>query len=57
MRKDINNKNENLKAAMNEVGEDATEYGEFVTTYFAWVTPDKQKEKVKEMEKMTKKKD
>ena len=38
-----------------EVGEDATQYGEFVSSYFAWVPLPKQKEKAEEMSKMTKK--
>lgn len=36
-----------------EAGEDATKYGEFVCSYFAWVTPDEQKKNAKKMEKMT----
>ncbi len=39
-----------------EVGEDATQYGEFVSSYFAWVPLPTQKEKAKEMSDMTKKK-
>ena len=38
-----------------EVGEDATQYGEFISTYFAWVPLPEQKEKADEMAKMTKK--
>ena len=38
-----------------EVGEDATQYGEFVSSYFAWVSLPKQKAKAKEMSEMTKK--
>ncbi len=38
-----------------EVGEDATQYGEFVSTYFAWVPLPDQKEKAEEMNRMTKK--
>ena len=41
--------------AQHEVGEDNTKYGEFISTYFAWVPLNKQKEKANEMEKMTKK--
>ena len=39
-----------------ENGEDATEYGEFVSSYFAWVPLSEQKKKAEEMEKMTKEK-
>ena len=38
-----------------EVGEDATQYGEFVSTYFAWIPLPAQKEKAENMAKMTKK--
>ena len=36
-----------------ESEEDVTKYGEFVSSYFAWLTLDKQKNKAKKMEKMT----
>lgn len=39
-----------------EVGEDATQYGEFVSSYFAWVPLQEQKQKAEEMNEMTKKK-
>ena len=39
-----------------EVGEDATQYGEFVSSYFAWIPLPNQKEKAEEMAKMTKNK-
>ena len=45
----------NSRIAMHEVGEDNTKYGEFISTYFAWIPLNKQKEKAKEMEEMTKK--
>ena len=38
-----------------EVGEDATQYGEFVSTYFAWIPLPDQKLKAEEMANMTKK--
>lgn len=38
----------------NEEIEDATKYGEFISSYFAWLTPEKQKDKAKEMDDMTK---
>lgn len=37
-----------------EVGEDSTKYGEFVSSYFAWIPLPEQKEKAKEMQDMTK---
>ena len=36
-----------------EIGEDATKYGEFISSYFRWVSPKQQKEKVEELENMT----
>lgn len=37
--------------------EDATKYGEFVSSYFAWLTLERQKENAKAMEEMTKEKE
>ena len=36
-----------------EVGEDATQYGEFISSYFAWISLPDQKQKAEEMNKMT----
>ncbi len=36
--------------------EDVTKYGEFVTSYFSWLTPEKQKKRAEELDKMTKQK-
>ena len=33
-----------------------TKYGEFISSYFGWITLDKQKSKAKKLEKITKKK-
>lgn len=41
----------------NENGEDATAYGEFIPSEFAWIPPQKQKEKAREIESITKQKD
>lgn len=38
-----------------EVGEDATQYGEFVSTYFAWIPLPDQKKNAERMANMTKK--
>ena len=52
------NKNEEkekqIEYGITEVGDDATKYGEFVSSYFAWVSPAEQKEKVKELQEITK---
>lgn len=45
---------EKQKQTHPEVGEDATQYGEFVSSYFAWISLPKQKEKAEELSKMTK---
>ena len=45
---------EKQKQTHPEVGEDATQYGEFVSTYFAWVPLPKQKENAEKMANMTK---
>ena len=49
-------KEKQVESGICEVGEDATKYGEFISTYFAWVSLPQQKEKVEELENMTKKK-
>ena len=45
MEKDKNNMSEN---------EDAAKYGEFVSSYFAWLTLDGQKERADRLENITK---
>ena len=50
-------KEKQVEAGIAEVGEDATKYGEFISTYFAWVSLPQQKEKAKELEDITKKKE
>ena len=40
-----------------EIGEDATKYGEFISTYFAWIPPEKQKQRAEELDKNTKKRE
>lgn len=34
--------------------EDTTKYGEFISSYFAWIGLERQKKKAKQMEEMTK---
>ncbi len=46
--------NKNEKQTHPEVGEDATQYGEFVSSYFAWIPLQEQKRKAEEMNEMTK---
>lgn len=46
-----------IRESSEEVGEDATKYGEFISSYFAWVSLPDQKEKVEKLENITKKKD
>ena len=40
--------NKEKKVNHPEVGEDSTKYGEFVSSYFAWIPLPEQKEKAKE---------
>ena len=35
--------------------EDVTKYGEFISSYFAWISLERQKKRAKEMEDMTEK--
>lgn len=55
---DEEKRRENMEQARKEfgveVGEDSTKYGEFVSSYFAWIPLPEQKEKAKELQKMTK---
>lgn len=44
----------NKKQIHPEVGEDATQYGEFVSSYFAWISLPEQKEKAQELAQITK---
>ena len=46
--KEKNTSKKNIK------NEDSTKYGEFVSSYFEWLSPSQQKEKAKELENMTK---
>ncbi len=54
MNKDKSYKNYKSKKGISEDKEDTTKYGEFVSSYFSWVSLDKQKEKVDELENITK---
>lgn len=50
-------KEKQVEYGIAEVGEDATKYGEFISSYFAWVSLPEQKEKVEELQDITKKKE
>lgn len=49
-------KEKQVEYGIEEVGEDATKYGEFISSYFAWVSLPQQKEKVEELQDITKEK-
>ena len=49
-------KEKQVEYGVAEVGEDTTKYGEFISSYFAWVSLPQQKEKVEELQNITKKK-
>ena len=56
MIKNTDNKNlKSIKVENDEEIEDATEYGEFISSYFAWIGLKKQKENVERLEKITNK--
>ncbi len=44
----------NFNMDKSESEEDVTKYGEFVSSYFAWLTPERQKKRAKEIDDMTK---
>ena len=48
---------EKIDETKEEIGEieDTTKYGEFVSSYFAWLTLDRQKKTAKKLENITKK--
>lgn len=55
-----NNKKAQTRKMKEEIGsmegyEDSTKYGEFVSSYFAWLTLEKQKKNAEKLENMTKK--
>lgn len=49
-------KEKQIEISVSEVGEDSTKYGEFISSYFAWVSLPEQKDRGNELENMTKKK-
>lgn len=54
----IEGNRENQKVARREepeVGEDSTKYGEFISSYFAWISLPEQKEKAKRLQEIAKK--
>ena len=54
MNSDKGKREKQIEYGNEEVGEDATKYGEFISSYFAWVSLPQQKEKVEELQNMTK---
>ena len=40
-----------------EIGDDSTKYGEFISSYFEWITPEEQKRKASELQNITKNKE
>lgn len=44
----------NFNMDKSESEEDVTKYGEFISSYFAWLTPERQKKRAKEIDDMTK---
>lgn len=56
MENNIKTQTEKMKEEIGQMEEyeDVTKYGEFVSSYFAWLSLEKQKSKAKEMENMEK---
>ena len=50
----IGNNIGNFNMDKDEDNEDVTKYGEFISSYFVWLTPDRQKKRAKEIDNMTK---
>lgn len=50
-------KEKQVEAGDPETREDSTKYGEFVSSFFSWVSLSQQKEKAEELEEITKNKD
>lgn len=48
---------EQISFANSETAEDVTMYGEFISTYFAWIPPTKQKEIAQKLQNITEKHD
>ena len=53
--KNREDKEKQVEFGVDEIGEDATKYGEFISTYFAWVSLPEQKEITEKLQNMTKK--
>lgn len=52
--KNKKNKDKTMDISSVEVGEDATKYGEFISSFFDWNTLENQKKKVDKLENITK---
>lgn len=46
--------NNDIRLGIGEEQEDVTKYGEFVSSYFAWLTLGRQKVRAEQLENMTK---
>ena len=46
-------KEKQIEISVFETGEDATKYGEFISSFFTWITPKEQKNRAEELENMT----
>ncbi len=55
MKNDKEKNTDDLKKCEKFNAEDTTKYGEFISTYFAWLPPEKQKKKSEELNNITKK--
>jgi len=42
--------NKNIENTNYEMGEDSTQYGEFIASFHKWLTPDQQRQRVEKLE-------
>lgn len=49
----MKNKKENREEKWDDEQNDATKYGEFVPSYFYWITPEQQRERVERLNEAT----
>ena len=51
--KDKNKRKKQIKFTKEEIGEDVTQHGEFISSFFGWETLEQQKKRVDKLEDIT----
>lgn len=49
-------KEKQIEAGVQEIGENSSKYGEFMSSYFSWISLSQQKDRTEELEDITKNK-